>query len=42
VPSGNISLAAYSGIGHIAFRYTGAGGGNTGTFRVDNVNVTFE
>lgn len=42
IPTGDISLAAYSGIGHVAFRYTGAGSGQTGTFRVDNVVVTYQ
>ncbi|MFK8054593.1 MAG: DUF5689 domain-containing protein [Saprospiraceae bacterium] len=40
VPSGNVSLASYSGQGFVAFRYTGAGSGNTSTFRVDNVVVS--
>ncbi len=40
VPSGDVSLAGYSGEGFVAFRYTGAGSGNTSTFRVDNVVVS--
>lgn len=40
VPSGNVSLASYSGEGFVAFRYTGAGSGNTSTFRVGNVVVS--
>lgn len=42
VPSGTVSLAGYTGVGRIAFRYVGSGSGNTGTFRVDNVVVTYE
>ena len=37
VESGDVSLADYQGTGYVAFHYTGAGGGNTSTFRVDNV-----
>lgn len=40
VPSGNIDLSAYSGVGYIAFRYIGSGpSGNTTTWIVDNVVV---
>ena len=42
VQSGDVSLASYSGEGFVAFRYTGAGSGNTSTFRVDNVVVSMQ
>ncbi len=40
VNSGNVSLAAYSGTGYIAFEYKGSGpGGNTGGFSIDDVKI---
>ena len=39
VQASNVSLADYRGTGYVAFHYTGAGSGNTSTFRVDNVVV---
>jgi len=37
IPSDDIDLSQYQGTGYIAFRYTGSGGSNTSTFRVDNI-----
>ncbi len=39
VPSGTVDLSAFSGTGHIAFRYTGNKTSQTTTFRLDNVKV---
>ncbi len=39
VPSGPIDLSAYSGTGHIAFRYVGNKTSQTTTFRLDNVKI---
>ncbi|HJW28668.1 MAG TPA: DUF5689 domain-containing protein [Saprospiraceae bacterium] len=40
IPSGNIDLSGYSGPVRIGFKYVGNGpGGQTSTFRVDNVKV---
>jgi hypothetical protein len=39
VPSGNVSLTAFSGTGFIAFKYVGDASTNTTTWRVDNVIV---
>jgi len=39
-PSGNVDLSAFSGTGHIGFRYQGSGPlGNTTTWLLDNVKV---
>ncbi len=38
VPS-SVSLAAYAGKGHIAFRHTGDNSTNTGTSRIDNIVI---
>ncbi|MEP6647451.1 MAG: DUF5689 domain-containing protein [Saprospiraceae bacterium] len=41
IPSGDIDLSGYTGSVRIGFKYVGSGpGGQTGTFRVDNVKVT--
>jgi hypothetical protein len=39
VPSGPVDLSAFSGTGHIAFRYVGNKTSQTTTFRLDNVKV---
>lgn len=40
IPSGDIDLSGYSGLGYIAFKYTGSDlNGNTSSYRVDNVKV---
>jgi len=38
-PSGDIDLSAFSGTGHIAFRYEGDSAQNTTSYAVDNVQV---
>ena len=40
VPSGNVSLASYSGDGFIAFRYTGSSADKASTFRVDDIVIS--
>ena len=41
VASGNIDLSSYSGKAVIGFKYSGgAGAGNTGTFRIDDLVIT--
>ncbi|MEO6132721.1 MAG: DUF5689 domain-containing protein [Saprospiraceae bacterium] len=41
IPSGDIDLSSYPGPVRIGFKYVGSGpGGQTGSFRVDNVKVT--
>lgn len=39
VDSGPVDLSAFSGVGYLAFRYVGAGGGQTTTYRIDNVRI---
>lgn len=40
IPSGDIDLSGYTGTVHIGFKYVGSGpGGQTTTFRIDNVKV---
>lgn len=39
VASGPVDLSAFSGTGHVAFRYTGNKTNQTTTFRLDNVKV---
>lgn len=39
VDSGPVDLSAFSGIGYIAFRYEGAGGSQTTTYRIDNLRI---
>ncbi len=40
IPSGNIDLSGFSGPVRIGFKYVGSGpGGQTTTFRIDNVKV---
>ncbi len=40
IDSGEISLAAHTGTGYVAFHYTGSGSGNTSTYRVDDVIIS--
>lgn len=39
IPSGNVDLKSFGAKVKIGFKYEGAGGTNTSTFRVDNVVV---
>ena len=40
IPSGDVDLSGYSGIGYIAFRYEGSGPNNLDTsFRLDNLVI---
>ncbi|HXR81414.1 MAG TPA: choice-of-anchor J domain-containing protein, partial [Saprospiraceae bacterium] len=40
IPSGNIDLSGFTGPVRIGFKYVGSGpGGQTSTFRIDNVKV---
>lgn len=39
IPSGDISLSAFTGMAHIAFRVTGNGNDQTGLFQVDKIKV---
>ena len=39
IDSSYVDLSAYSGTAYVAFRYTGGGTNNTGTFEIDNFRV---
>ena len=39
IDSSFVTLSPYSGTAYVAFRYTGGGTNNTGTFEIDNFKV---